>query len=280
MTQGFMPPLPGIGPGSQPEEAALDYLPMPSGMSTFQPSFPEVEDPERIRATLDTLSALADRAAEWTPEGGNLVVELPSLDAENRKALADALGEGEVAIKVGGKDAVEIQESVFAGLWRVTSRDVDHASGSVQEHIEIGVVPLAVVQCRQQRIFCPPEAGQGVVNGPFIVSELIERCEERVPGGEPYAINLSLLPHTPEDLAYLDEALGRGEVTILSRGYGNCRIDSTALDHVWRVRYFNSQDSLILDVIEVSDVPEVACAAAEDIADSVIRLKQVVEAMA
>ena len=280
MTQGFMPSSPGIGPGSQPEEAVLDYLPMPSGMSTFQPSFPEVEDPERIRPALDALSALADRAAQWTQEGGNLVVELPSLDAENRKALADALGEGEVAIKVGGKDAVEIQESVFAGLWRVTSRDVDHASGSVQEHIEIGVVPLAVVQCRQQRIFCPPEAGQGVVNGPFIVSELIERCEERVPGGEPYAINLSLLPHTPEDLAYLDEALGRGEVTILSRGYGNCRIDSTALDHVWRVRYFNSQDSLILDVIEVSDVPEVACAAAEDIADSVIRLKQVVEAMA
>ncbi|MCO7217800.1 MULTISPECIES: hydrogenase expression/formation protein [unclassified Halomonas] len=280
MTQGFMPSSPGIGPGSQPEEAVLDYLPMPSGMSTFQPSFPEVEDPERIRPALVALSALADRAAQWTPEGGNLVVELPSLDAENRKALADALGEGEVAIKVGGKDAVEIQESVFAGLWRVTSRDVDHDSGSVQEHIEIGVVPLAVVQCRQQRIFCPPDAGQGVVNGPFIVSELIERCEERVPGGEPYAINLSLLPHTPEDLAYLDEALGRGEVTILSRGYGNCRIDSTALDHVWRVRYFNSQDSLILDVIEVSDVPEVACAAAEDIADSVIRLKQVVEAMA
>ncbi|RQW71165.1 hydrogenase expression/formation protein [Halomonas sp. YLB-10] len=280
MTQGFMPSSPGIGPGSQPEEAVLDYLPMPSGMSTFQPSFPEVEDPERIRPALDALSALAYRAAQWTPEGGNLVVELPSLDAENRKALADALGEGEVAIKVGGKNAVEIQESVFAGLWRVTSRDVDHATGSVREHIEIGVVPLAVVQCRQQRIFCPPEAGQGVVNGPFIVSELIERCEERVPGGEPYAINLSLLPHTPEDLAYLDEALGRGEVTILSRGYGNCRIDSTALDHVWRVRYFNSQDSLILDVIEVSDVPEVACAAAEDIADSVIRLKQVVEAMA
>lgn len=286
MTQGFMPSSPGIGPGSQPEEAVLDYLPMPSGMSTFQPSFPEVEDPERIRPALDALSALADRAAQWTPEGGNLVVELPSLDAENRKALADALGEGEVAIKVGGKDAVEIQESVFAGLWRVTSRDVDHASGSVREHLEIGVVPLAVGQCRQQRIFCPPEAGQGVVNGPFIVSELIERCEERVPGNElcsnnePYAINLSLLPHTPEDLAYLDEALGRGEVTILSRGYGNCRIDSTALDHVWRVRYFNSQDSLILDVIEVSDVPEVACAAAEDIADSVIRLKQVVEAMA
>lgn len=282
MTQGFMPPSPGIGPGSQPEEAALDYLPMPSGMSTFQPSFPEVEDPERIRAALDALSALADRAAEWTPESGNLVFELPSLDAENRKALADALGEGEVAIKVGGTGTgdVEIQESVFAGLWRVTSCDLDHASGCVQEHIEIGVVPLAVVQCRQQRIFCPPEAGQGVVNGPFIVSELIERCEERAPGGEPYAINLSLLPHTPEDLGYLDEALGRGEVTILSRGYGNCRIDSTALDHVWRVRYFNSQDSLILDVIEVSDVPEVACAAAEDIADSVIRLKQVVEAMA
>lgn len=160
MTEEFVPASPGIGPGSQPEEAVLDYLPMPSGMSTFQPSFPEVEDPERIRPALEALRALADRAAEWTPEGGNLVVELPSLDAENRKVLADALGEGEVAIKVGGTGtgagAVEIQESVFAGFWRVTWRDVDHAAGSGAEDIEIGVVPQAVVQCRRQRIFCPP----------------------------------------------------------------------------------------------------------------------------
>ena len=33
-------------------------------------------------------------------------------------------------------------------------------------------------------------------------------------------------------------------------------------------------DALILDTIEVSEVPEVACAAPEDIADSAVRLAQ------
>jgi hydrogenase-1 operon protein HyaF len=41
------------------------------------------------------------------------------------------------------------------------------------------------------------------------------------------------------------------------------------------VRYFNSMDTLILDTIEVSAVPEVACAAVEDIADSAIRLREI-----
>jgi hydrogenase-1 operon protein HyaF len=46
------------------------------------------------------------------------------------------------------------------------------------------------------------------------------------------------------------------------------------------VRYYNSQDVLILDTIEVTTIPEVACAAPEDIADSAARLLEVAEAMA
>ncbi|MBY5984740.1 hydrogenase expression/formation protein [Halomonas sp. DP5Y7-2] len=271
----FSPSLGGVGPGSQ-EGAELDYLPMPSDMRTFHASLPEVEDPERIRPALTALKALAAAASRWTPEGGNLVVELPPLDDENRRVVADTLGEGEVSVRATGEPSCDVQESIFAGLWRVTTV----GSGEADERIEIGRVPSAALKTPPKRIFCPPEPAAGVVNGPFIVTELVERCHAHRPGDEPYAINLSLLPHTPEDLHYLELALGQGEVSILSRGYGNCRIDSTALEHVWRVRYFNSQDALILDVIEVSDIPEVACAAPEDIADSVVRLEQTLEAMA
>lgn len=73
-------------------------------------------------------------------------------------------------------------------------------------------------------------------------------------------------------MAYLAQALGAGAVTILSRGYGNCRITSTGLAYVWWVQYFNSMDQIILDTLEVVDVPEVAQAAEEDYADSVARL--------
>jgi hydrogenase-1 operon protein HyaF len=64
---------------------------------------------------------------------------------------------------------------------------------------------------------------------------------------------------------------------VLSRGYGNCRVVDTATAHVWRVTYFNSQDMIILDTLEVGDVPEVACAARQDLEDSAERLHEVLQ---
>jgi hydrogenase-1 operon protein HyaF len=43
------------------------------------------------------------------------------------------------------------------------------------------------------------------------------------------------------------------------------------------VQYFNSQDTLILNTLEVSDVPSVACASPEDIADSCQRLQDIMQ---
>ena len=117
------------------------------------------------------------------------------------------------------------------------------------------------------------------MNGPFLLTEILEHVRGREPQAEPHIVNLTLMPHTPEDLEYLAASLGTGPATFLSRGYGNCRIEATAYPTVWRVRYYNSQDALILDTIEVSDIPEVACAAPEDIRDSATRLAEVVEAM-
>lgn len=44
---------------------------------------------------------------------------------------------------------------------------------------------------------------------------------------------------------------------------------------VWRVEYFNSRDALILDTIEVVDVPAVALASGEDVEDSARRLEEI-----
>jgi hydrogenase-1 operon protein HyaF len=71
-----------------------------------------------------------------------------------------------------------------------------------------------------------------------------------------------------------------GPVRILSRGFGNCRITSTGLRHLWRVQYFNSMQTLILNTMEVVRVPEVALAAGEDLAESRARLIDLVDWMA
>jgi hydrogenase-1 operon protein HyaF len=73
----------------------------------------------------------------------------------------------------------------------------------------------------------------------------------------------------------MDLQLGTGRVLILSRGYGNCRISNCCVPNTWRVVYYNSQDTVILNSVEVTDMPEVACAAREDLEDSAERLTEV-----
>jgi len=273
-----MRPPTGFGPGSQPgEEEGTDlaYMAMPSGMRAFEPHFPHVDDPARIAPAIEALRRLAELAGQWTAGSGNLRFELPDFDKENARVFAEALGEGEVAVRIDRSPRIEAQESVFAGVWRI--REVGVAR---REHIEIGIIPTAVFGGRAEARPVPPRPAPGVVNGPYLVDEIMEHVASREPGAAPHVVNLTLMPHTPEDLDFLAATLGEGQTIILSRGYGNCRIETTAYPDVWRVRYYNSQDALILDSIEVSDIPEVACAAPEDIRDSAIRVAEVADAMA
>jgi hydrogenase-1 operon protein HyaF len=114
-----------------------------------------------------------------------------------------------------------------------------------------------------------------VYNAPALVTEMTDKLAAWRPGAEAHAINLSLLPLSDEDVSYLDARLGPGSVTILSRGYGNCRISSTGTRNGWYVRYFNSREAVILNTIEITDIPSVACAAPEDLADSAQRLGEI-----
>ncbi|MBP6764735.1 MAG: hydrogenase expression/formation protein, partial [Rubrivivax sp.] len=94
-----------------------------------------------------------------------------------------------------------------------------------------------------------------------------------------HVINLTLLPLSPEDAGHLDTLLDGGSVVVLSRGFGNCRISSTAARHVWRVQYFNNMQTLILNTIEVVAMPEVALAAREDLMETHERLADLVQWM-
>jgi hydrogenase-1 operon protein HyaF len=78
-------------------------------------------------------------------------------------------------------------------------------------------------------------------------------------------------------VALMEQQLAGGCVLILSRGYGNCRILSTRVPNCWRVVYYNSSDTILLNTVEVTDIPEVACAALEDLRDSGARLREVLD---
>ncbi|TCO70555.1 hydrogenase expression/formation protein [Rhodovulum euryhalinum] len=275
MASNFHLPPAGFGPGSQPsaEGDAPGWLPMPSGMRTYQPHTPEIDDAAAASPALDMLERIA-AACDMAATGQGDAVVLSGMAPDARRLLAETLGQGEVSMRIRGVPSVAVQESVFAGVWQVLGTGIDR--------VEIGPVPS-----RAFAAFDPVRPGlgldtpqePGVFNAPALLVELLDRSAAYRPGAVPHVVNLTLLPHTEADLAMLDEALGEGSVTILSRGYGNCRIEATATPHVWRVRFFNSMDTLILDTYEVTAMPEVVLAAPEDLADSAARLREVLEAI-
>ena len=112
-----------------------------------------------------------------------------------------------------------------------------------------------------------------------LVEEIRMQAAAWKSGHAAHVINLTLLPVSDADLDTLYGWLGHREVSILSRGYGNCRITSTRLKNVWWVQYFNSMDTLILNSIEIVGMPEVALAADEDFTDSVERLREYLDMM-
>lgn len=269
-------PLMDIGPGSQPEDdAPLEYINMPQGMYTH--ALPQLPEPQVLDAAPGARQALGEilhmlrsRHAGDTPPS----LDLHTYSRADRTLLDQLLGEGEVSARIGGAEGVRIQESIFAGVWRVFGAGHDH----------IDVAPAPAFLCRAARIdaagdaLTPPQPlPAGVMNAPAILTELQDRTRNWQPGSTAHVINLSLLPLSEQDVPFLDACLGEGAVLVLARGYGNCRISNTRVPNCWRVRYFNSQDALILDTIEVTDLPEVVLAAPEDIADSLERFEDIIQ---
>lgn len=280
MVGNFVMPPVGYGPGSQPTEEdgeSLEYMPMPQDMRSYTAHIPDVAaEGVALQPALDLLRDLSAACTAVAQGQPHRQFDLSGLDAANRGLIAETLGQGEVSVRIHGIPAIAAQESVFAGVWVLRASGIDM--------VEVAPVPsLALERAFEPRRWPQGQGTQkqpGVVNAPSILTELEDKSTSHDLSGDPHVVNLTLLPHTEEDLDWLALALGEGAVDILSRGYGNCRVTATALANVWRVQFFNSMDTLILDTFEVTRMPEVTLAATEDLTDSAERILEVLEAIA
>jgi hydrogenase-1 operon protein HyaF len=277
--KAFDIPIRATGPGSQPDDGAeLQFMDMPKEIHRFDmPRVPEhVESRDMAEACAIVQDAIA-ALARWRPgESVYPCIEVTNLAPGSLGVLNEVLGEGEVSIRVAQPCALRMQETVFAGVWRVLQLD----RRGVLEHdtIEICAIPrLAIESARHAtHLRLPPAVvlPDGIMNAPSLLTEIEYQAQTWRAGAPAHVVNLSLLPLSPADHCYLEEMLPVGPVAIMSRGFGNCRITSTALANVWRVQYFNNMQTLILNTIEVVAIPEVALAAPEDLADSATRLTE------
>jgi len=282
MNPSTMRPFPisvvAMGPGSQETDEAA-YMPMPR-METFSaPRLPDNVSPEAVAAVGEMLGAYVERM-EMRGFNGDAELNLLELRPSVREVINQSLGFGEVSAFTTAPRHWRVQETAFAGLWRVL--EVAENGQFVIDRLETGPIPAVLGDAMRSVAgteLPAPEYPAGVMNAPALVEEIRLQAAACKPGDAPHVINLTLLPVSDEDLDTLYHWLGHREISILSRGYGNCRITSTRLQNVWWVQYFNSMDTLILNSIEIVGMPEVALASDEDFADSIERLREYLDMM-
>jgi len=283
-------PIP-IRAAADAEGEPLVVMPMPHEIATFE--MPRAPEPGPGRDVAGAGAVLADFVARldlWSDaamvDAAAPAVELIDLPPEALRVLNEALGEGEVSVIVDdGPHSVRIQETVFAGVWREQRVAAD---GSLRSDI-LRAAPIPPVVLERAAAAASPALRSvtdaqgawpdGAMNLPPLLHELQEAIDHSGPGVPAHVLNLTLLPLSSADNAALDAVLDGGSVAMLSRGFGNCRISSTAARGVWRVQYFNTMQTLILNTIEVVDVPAVALAAPEDLAETRSRLASLVRWM-
>jgi hydrogenase-1 operon protein HyaF len=272
-----------VGEGSQPKESGdenFNFDKPPGEMYTYDvPPIPEPDEVEDLAVAKDTLAQLFYALKEYQVGELARVFDISEMDYPNRDLINQILNEGEVSVVYEGNSSIHIQESVLTGVWRV--RTCDDSGRAISDVIEVADIP-SIVRNEAFANVTPLTADlqnlpEGVLNSPPVIIEIAEQLEQWQVGDPNHVINLTLLPFATDDLNFLGHCLGVGPITILSRGYGNCRIGSTAKKNVWWVKYYNSEDVLILNTIEIIDIPGVAIAAAEDMSDSAERLKEILD---
>lgn len=242
-------------------------------------------------ASAEELIARCPKVAAMLPElvaaletqevaGPSRLFDLAGWAADDLELIGQVLGEGEVSATVALPDGVvaQVQESVMAGLWRV--RFSDGEGRLAADYVEVASIPAAVERAAAMtrvldEIGAPPAGAMNVMS---LLTEIRDRARAHVAGAPSHTITFSLFPMSEADMGFLQDTLGPGPIQMLSRGYGTCRIVATGVRNVWSVQFFNAMDTIVLDTLEIGDVPVTARAAVEDFRDSAERLAEIEEA--
>ncbi len=231
----------------------------------------------QAQAGIELLRDIAATMAKQTNATAPMTYSLADLDGPSRELVLEVLGRGEVSGHMSQPEPLQIQESIFPGLWRLKS--LSHPESP--EVLVVGDVPPVM---RIQDIenldasMAIPEGAEDTMNALPVLAEIKDRAQDYRESHTNHVINFTLLPMSEQDMALLRETLGAGHIDLTSTGYGACRVCSTRWPHVWSVQFFNSMDKVILDTLEIGGVPNSVCASQEDFQDSAERIIEVIEA--
>jgi hydrogenase-1 operon protein HyaF len=267
------------GAGFQPDGRQQDVQNGHRATDLQSPPAARASNMSALLGARDVLAAFLAKLDAWNPtkEANGPRSDFVGVADDVKHSIDQMLGEGEVSVEIAGESTWRIRESVFTGIWRCCQFNA--ARTLVADWLEAAPLPrivLAAARATARLSLVTARVPPGVMNAPALIREIASQVAARRPGGRAHVVNLTLLPMGNDDHAALERAFPAGPVSITSHGFGNCRVTSTTSRDVWRVQYFNNANTLILNTIEVVDVPEVALASAEDLIDSRTRLAELV----
>jgi hydrogenase-1 operon protein HyaF len=138
--------------------------------------------------------------------------------------------------------------------------------------IPVRIEPLA----RLQDPAMTAGLGGGIV---AILSELVSLLEVLAADASASSIDLRSLPMSPADRAQLQHVLGEGEVQATLTAQGISRIRETRVPGVWWVEHFGQDRELVAESIEVTVIPDILKAAADEIGLAACDLRSRIEAL-
>ncbi|WP_081159965.1 hydrogenase expression/formation protein [Ensifer aridi] len=268
------------------EDAAMAVMPMGcqpplrARKRNFLATSSTEEMIRRCRRTAMLLPELAEALALQRANQKGRLFDITDYPHDEKELITHALGEGEAAGVAALSNGItaRMQEAVMAGVWRI--RFIDGDGRPIADYVEVASIPAVVRQvcsALPSTISHGP-APAGAMNVMPVLTEIRDRIGRYRDGEPAHVITFSLFPMSPEDMTFLQETLGAGPVQLTSRGYGTCRAVATGARNVWSVQFYNAMDTIILDTLEICDIPSVAIAAEEDFRDSEARMREIEEA--
>ncbi len=109
-------------------------------------------------------------------------------------------------------------------------------------------------------------------NARALLRELESALQRLLETGETTRIDLGTLPLTPADYELLEKVLGQGEVIASVDSLGVSEISDTSIPGIWRIEYYNDEEVLVAEFIEVTRCPELLQTPAEELKDSLLAL--------
>ena len=91
--------------------------------------------------------------------------------------------------------------------------------------------------------------------------------------GETTSIDLRGLPMAPGELERLTDILGRGEISAQLNALGKSKIYETSFPGIWLITHYNTNEEIMGKFIEITRMPEILLAQADDMKDALAALQ-------